>query len=253
MKLPIKVLIFFISLVTLQIEAQDYYEILPTDFSPVTTAKVKVTTEEVTESEITPTYCALGCIDRPGCEFYLDQELCECIYTCTKTPEETTETETTEEITETTVTACALPFCEFGYDNCFSCNDCKCNPPPTLTPVFESTTVNVTSCEQPSDPFCFSQIFDGQCMTACCSLPYCESGVDWNYCVSCFQCRCLPPPTQTVVTDVTASTSCDIRCEYQPGCTFYANKLACRCEYDCSTTGPTRKPRTKKLKCGPAF
>lgn len=208
MKLFWPILIFLLSIVTSQIEAQDYHVItvippvysppstLPTDYSPTETE----TTDEVTETAAT----------------------------------------------ETTVTACALPYCEFGYDNCFSCTDCICNSPPTLTAEPESTTANITSCEQPDDPFCYTELFDGQCMTACCSFN-CPGGIDWDYCESCFKCRCLPPPTE-----ITDTTPCELQCEYQHGCSVHVNKGACRCEYDCSTVGPTRKPRTRKLKCGPA-
>lgn len=113
--------------------------------------------------------------------------------------------------------------------------------------IFESTPA--TSCKQPADPFCFTVLAEGHCKTACCSLPYCEGGIDWEYCVSCFQCRCLPPPTETSPTAITETTACEIQCEYQPGCTVHMNSDSCRCEYDCTTTRSTLKP--KKMKCWP--
>lgn len=221
-------------------------------------------------------------------------ELCAHAPTSIAFPEET-ETSTTEEVPgteptaepETTITACALPDCKFGYYICDSCTNCVCNPAPTATTpepceiecipepectvdidqnqcqciyVCETTepettetaiapTSTATWCEQTSDPFCDAVLVDGECFTVCCSLPFCEGGVDWEYCVSCSQCRCLPPPTETWPTEITDTTPCDTQCEYQPGCSVHVNSATCECEYNCTTIEPTRKPR--RTKCWP--
>lgn len=48
-------------------------------------------------------------------------------------------------------------------------------------------------CVQPPSRFCFSQRDERtcECPVICCSLPYCDSGIDWNRCVSCYECPCL--------------------------------------------------------------
>lgn len=83
-------------------------------------------------------------------------------------------------------------------------------------------------CPPLDDPFCFGiRGEDCICQTACCSLQFCETGIDWEKCVSCFECPCLP--------EVSSSPSCNINCVNKRGCSVKVNMDLCICEYNCPT------------------
>lgn len=101
----------------------------------------------------------------------------------TDTEPETTDTEpeTTKTEAETTfITACELPYCEFGYDNCFSCTNCVCNPPPPST---DETTPEPTQtpCE----------------IVPCMVKPGCTVDFDQDNCKCIYVCMTTTDPART--------------------------------------------------------
>lgn len=91
----------------------------------------------------------------PFCTSVRDPDTCECMTAC-----------------------CSMPYCENGYEVCDSCTNCRCKEGCPTAPCPNT------------DPFCFSERDNTtcECMTACCSIPFCENG--YEVCDSCFNCRC---------------------------------------------------------------